>query len=112
MQLGAPRAAEVADLGVVDAQSVIDQLDELRDQKAEVGITLPVTVGRKVHRHPFDPRLEVRAVVEVEAAYEVLICLTLAGMLRDDHAGNRLEDLARPRERARAKIPRTHPPLG
>src|SRR5262249_3026417 len=42
---------------------------------------------------------EVGAVVEVVAAQKELVGLAFAGMLRGDHAGHALEELARPQQR-------------
>jgi hypothetical protein len=53
-----------------------------------------VRVRRHVDRHPFDARLEVRPVIEVEPADEILIRLSVAGVLRHDEAGDGLEQLA------------------
>ncbi len=53
---------------------------------------------------PSTRRLEVGAVVEVEAAHEVLVRLAVAGVLRDDQARHGLEQLAFARDRPRAQV--------
>jgi len=57
-------------------------------------------VRAQVHRHPGHPGGEVRAVVEVEAAEEVLVGLAGAAVLRHDHAGNIFEQVAGTQQRA------------
>ena len=112
MELGAARAAEVAELRVVDAEPVVDVVDELGDEEVEVGVALTVRVRRHVDRHALEPRLEVGAVVEVEAANEVLVRLAVAGVLRDDEARDRLEQLAFSRQWAKAEVGRADVSLG
>ena len=111
MELGAARAAEVAERRVVDAELVVEVVDELRDQEVEIRPALPVSVRGHVERHALDARLEVGAVIEVEAAHEVLVRLALARVLRDDDAGHRLQQLALARDRPRAEIRRADAPF-
>ena len=112
MELGAAGAAEVAELGVIDAELVVDVVDELGDEEVEVRVALAVPVRRHVERHALEPRLEVGAMVEVEAANEVLIRLAVAGVLGDDHPGHGLEQLAFAGDRAEPEVGRADPPLG
>ena len=63
--------------------------DQLGDQEVDVGIALAVAVGAHVDRHAVDRDGEVGAVVEVEAAQEILVGFALAAVLRDDEAGHR-----------------------
>ena len=69
-------------------------LDELGDQEVEVGVALAVAVGRHVDRHAACRDREVGAVVEVEAAQEVLVGLAAARVLGGDGAGHGLDQLA------------------
>ena len=55
-------------------------------------------MGRHVDGHAVDPDREIGAVVEVEAAQEILVGFALAGMLGDDQAGHDLQRLAGPQE--------------
>ena len=55
-----------------------------------------MAVRRHVDRHAVDACREVGAVVEVEAAQEVLVGLAVARVLRDDHAGRRFQEFAGP----------------
>ena len=55
---------------------------------------------RHVDRHAVDARGEVGAVVQVEAAQEVLVRLAVAAVLRHDEPGDGLEDLGGPEDRA------------
>ena len=94
MELRSAGASEVPDLRVIDAEAVVDVVDELGDEKVEVRVPLPVRVRWAVERHALEARLEIGAVVEVEAANEVLVRLPVAGMLGHDEAGHGLEQLA------------------
>src|SRR5689334_7060431 len=94
VKLGAACTAEVTDLRMVDAKLVIDVVDELGDEKVQIGVALPVAMRRHVEWHALEPGLEVRSVVEVEPANEVLIRLSIARVLSDDHAWHCLEELA------------------
>jgi len=51
-------------------------------------------VGRDIARHAAELGGEIGAVVEVEAAQEILVGLAVAGMLRDDQARHHFERLA------------------
>ena len=104
MKLRAARAAEVAELGVIDAEPVVDVVDELGNEEVEIGVPLPVRVRGHVDRHALESRLEIRAVIEVEAANEVLVRLPVARVLRDDEAGHGLEQLALARDWAEAQV--------
>ena len=112
MELRTAGAAEVADLGVIDAELVVDVVDEFWNEKIQIGIALPVPVGRKVERHALETRLKIGAVIEVEAANEILVRLPFARVLGDDHPGHRLEQLALARDRAEAQICRADASLG
>ena len=69
-------------------------VDELGDQEVDVGVALAVGVRRHVDRHAVHVGREVGAVVEVEAAQEVLVGLAVAAVLRDDQPGHDLEHFA------------------
>ena len=56
-------------------------------------------VRRQVKRHAVEEYGEVCAVVEIEAAKEILVGLAAAGVLRDDHARNSLQDFCRTKNR-------------
>ena len=64
-----------------------------------------MAVRRHVERDTVEERREVGAVVQIEPAHEVLIGLTAARVLRDDQTRNRLQDLARTKERT---LPQLH----
>ena len=102
---------EIAQLGEVRSLRILDAGDELRDQEVEIGIALAVRVGDHVHRRAIDRHGEIAAVIEVEAAQEILVGLPLAAMLRDDHARDRLEHLCLAHERADVELPRRDRPL-
>ena len=90
--------AEVAHIGVVRTLADIHRLNQLRDQKVDIGVALPVAMGRHVDGHAVDPDREIGAVVKVEAAQEILVGLALAGVLGDDQAGHGFKRLAGPQE--------------
>lgn len=108
MKLGRAGASEVADLGVMHLEPVVEMIDQLRDEEVEVRPSLTMAVGREIDRHPVDTRLEIGAVIEVEAAHEVLVRLSLAGVLGDDHTGHGLEELAGARDGSCAQIDGAH----
>ena len=111
VELGAAGAAEVAQLGVVHAQPVVDVVHQLGDEEIEVGVALAVGVRGHVDRHALDPGLEVGAVVEIEAADEILVGLAVTRVLGDDHAGHGLEQLAFAGDRAAPQVRRADPAL-
>ena len=58
-----------------------------------------MAVGAHVDRHAIDGDGEIRAVVEIEAAQEILVGFAFAGMLRDDQSGSDFEEFAGARGR-------------
>src|SRR5271170_94207 len=54
---------------------------------------------RQVKRHTVEEYGEICAVVEIEAAKEILVGLTTAGVLSDDETGNRLQNFSRTKNR-------------
>ncbi len=64
-----------------------DRCDQFRDEEIQVGIPLTVGVSAHVDRHVVDRDCEISAVVEIEAAQEILVGLAVAAVLRDDQAG-------------------------
>jgi len=87
------RRREVAAVGVVRPLAEGDVLNQLRDQEVQVGVALAVAVARQIERDVVEAGREIGAVVEVEAAQEVLVGLTAAAVLRRDQAGHGLEHL-------------------
>ena len=85
---------EIALLGKIRPLAEGDPVDQLGDQEIEIGVALAVGMGSHVDRHAADVGREIGAVVEVEAAQEILVGLTVAGMLGDDQAGHHLQCLA------------------
>jgi hypothetical protein len=97
---GASRG-EIPLFGVVRSLAHRHRADQLRDEKADVGIALAVAVGAHIDRHARDPDREIGTVIKVEPAQEVLVRLALPAVLRDDQAGHRFEYFARPQRRKR-----------
>ena len=71
-------APEIAHLRVVDAEPVVDIVDEFWNEEIQIGIALTMGMRRHVERHAFDAGLEIGAVVEIEAADKVLVRLAAA----------------------------------
>ncbi len=74
--------------------------NELGDQKVDVAVALTVAVRRHVHGQAIHAGGEIRAVVEIEAAQEILVRLTVAAVLGDDEARHHFEHFARTQGRA------------
>ena len=53
-----------------------------------------MSVRRQVQRHCVEENGEVSAMVEIEAAHKILISLPAAGVLGDDEAGKRFQNLS------------------
>ena len=68
--------------------------DQLGDHKIEVGIALAMRMGAHVDRHVVEPDIDIGAMVEIEAAQEILVGLALAAMLGDDQPRHDLERFA------------------
>ena len=86
--------------GEVRSLAVLDALHQLGQQEVQVGVALAMAMGGHVDRHAVDAGSEVGAVVEVEAAQEVLVGLAVARVLGDDQAGHELEHFAGAQGRA------------
>ena len=63
-----------------------------------------MAVRAHVDGHAVDGDGEVGAVVEIEAAQEILVGFALAAVLRDDQARHRLQHLARAIDRPRLQL--------
>ena len=87
---------EVADVGVVRPLAEIDDADDLRDDGVQIEVALTVGVGGQVVGHVVHEAGEVGAVVEAEAAQEILVRLALAAVLRHDQAGHFFEEVGGP----------------
>jgi hypothetical protein len=64
--------------GEVGTSADPHRLDQLGNEEADVGVALAVAVGSHVDRHAVDPDGEIGAVVEIEAAQEVLVGFAFA----------------------------------
>ena len=92
---------EIAFVGEVRSLADIDRADQFGDQEIQVGIALPVRMGAHVDRHFVDRDGEIGAVVEIEAAQEILVGLAVAAVLGDDQAGNDFKRFRGPGKRPR-----------
>ena len=79
---------------------VVDAIDQLRDEEVEVGVALAMRVRAQVDGNAVQGGGEVGAVVEVEAAQEILVRLSRAAVLRDDQPWHQLQHLAGPEDGA------------
>ena len=89
------RRGEDAAIGEIGALANFNGAEQFGNDEIGVGIALAMRVRRHVDRHAVDPQGDVVAVVEREAAQEILIRFARTGMLRDKQA----------RERFRARRP-------
>ena len=89
-----PGRREIAFLGEIRPLAEADAVDQLGDQEIEIGVALAVGMGRHIDRHAADISGEIGAVVEVEAAQEILVRLAVAGVLGDDQAGHHFQRFA------------------
>jgi hypothetical protein len=85
---------KIADIGEVRTLAIVDPLDQFGDQEIEVEIALAMPVRRHVDRHAIDKAGEIGAMIEIEAAKEILVGLAAARMLRGDDAGHVLDQFA------------------
>src|SRR2546422_3922969 len=88
MKVRGTSSRKVALVRIVRTLAVMNMIDELGDEEVQIGVALAVGMARQVHRHAIDVDAEVGAVVEIEAAQEILVRLAAAAVLRDHHAGN------------------------
>ncbi len=95
---------EVSHVGEVRPFADIHATDCFRNEEVEIGVALPMGMGRQIDRHVVDERGHVGAVVEIVAAQVILIGLAAVGMLDRDEAGRRFDDLAGTRDRTRVKV--------
>ncbi len=111
-QMGRSCRAIVADIGVIRTFLVIHPLHKLRDDGVHVRVSLAVRVRRQVERHIVDEDGEICAVVEIESAKKILVGFAAAGVLRDDDAGNRLQNFSRSKNRTILDFLCAHRSLG
>lgn len=92
--MGGANGGKIAVGGVIDTLLVVHALDEFGDDDVHVGIALAVAMAAQVDGHAVEAGGEVRAVIEVEAAREVLVGFAAAGVLGDDDAGDHFQNFA------------------
>ena len=99
IDLHRPRRVEIAEIGEIGALAVVQGADQLGNHEIEIGIALAMPMGAHVDRHVVQRDINVGAVIEVEAAQEVLVGLALAAVLGGDQSRHNLEHFADPRSR-------------
>ena len=102
--VGGGDRAEISHRRVIGPLGVIHALHELGHHEVDVRIALAVGVGRAVDRHVVDEVGDVGAVVQVEAADQVLIGLALARVSGDHQARHALQQLAHPIDRTQLQL--------
>ena len=110
--MGICSRAKVADIRVIRTFFEIHPLHKLRDDGVHVRVALAVRVRWQVQRHIVEENGDIRAMVEIEAAQKILVGLAAAGVLRDDEAGNRLQNLSRTKNRTILDLRCAHRSLG
>src|SRR5262249_35160823 len=91
--MGISSRAIVADISGIRPFLEIYPFHKFRNDGIHVRVTFAVRVRRQIQRHSIKENGEVCSVVEIEAAKKILIGLTAASVLCDDHARNPLQDL-------------------
>jgi len=76
--VGGSGGGEIARVGVVRTLAIAETLDQLGDEEIQVPVALAVGVGGQVDRYTVDRGGEVRAVIEIEAAQEILVRFAVA----------------------------------
>jgi hypothetical protein len=102
--VGRSDGAEIADRGIVRPLGEIQAADDLRHQKVLIGIALAVGVGGPVDRHVIDKAGEIRPVIQIEPAHQILVRLALARMDRHHQAGYGLVQLSDPIDRPKVDL--------
>jgi hypothetical protein len=85
---------KIALIGVIRALLVLDSIEQLGDHEVDVGVALAVAMRVHVHGNAIDAGGQVGAVIQVEAAQEILVGLAIARVLSDHESGNGFEQLA------------------
>nr|WP_243453531.1 hypothetical protein [Polymorphobacter multimanifer] len=104
--------SEIASIGAVGALGIIDVFDCLGDDEVEIEIALAMAVAAIVERHAIEECSEVGAVIEVEAAQEILIGLAAARMLGRNEAGHNLKQFPGALQRTSIEIGAADPAFG
>ncbi len=106
-----PRRGEVALAGEVGPFAVGEPAHDLGDHEVGVGVALAVAVRAHVDGHAIDGDGQIGAVVEIEAAQEVLVGFALAAVLRHDQPRHGFEHLAGAVGGARLQVRARHEAL-
>ena len=101
---GCPCQGEVAQICPVRALAIVDAVDHLGDDAVDVQIALTMAMAAEVQRDIIQQSGEVRAVIQVEAAQEVLVGLAAAGMLGCNEAGHHFQQFGHPQQWPHGKV--------
>ena len=91
--MGRSQRPEIADVRIEWPLRVVEPGGKFGHEKVDVGVALAVRMGRFIDRHVVDEGREIGAVVEVEAADEILVRFAFAGMNGHHQARHRLQHL-------------------
>jgi hypothetical protein len=94
-----PRRVEIAEIWEIRAFAVVQGADQFGDHEIEIGIALAMPMGAHVDRHVVECDVDIGAVIEVEAAQEILVGLPLSAVLGGDQSRHDLEHFADSRSR-------------
>src|SRR5207237_5241927 len=84
---------KVSFVRVVRAFPIVNMVDQLGNQKIEVGVALAVAMARQIYRHAVHMHGEIGAVMQIEDSEEVMICLAAVAVMRYDNYGDGLYHL-------------------
>ena len=85
--------AEIADGGVIRTLRIGELIGQLGNHEVQIRIPLTMGMGGLVDRHAVDVGFQIRAVIEIVAAQEVLIRLALAAVQGHDQPRHRFQQL-------------------
>jgi len=94
IDLHRPGGVEVAQSREIGPLAVLQGADQLGDHEIEIGIALAMRMGTHVDRLVVERDIDIGAMVEIEAAQEILVGLALAAMLGDYQPRHDLERFA------------------
>ena len=89
--------SKVPELDVIGSLVDINPLNGFRDDEVQIRIALAMRMGAQVDRHAIGEQGEVRSMVRVEPAQEILVGLARAtGMFDRDEARHQTQQVGRP----------------
>ena len=102
--IGRPGQREITTVGAIGSFAEILPRYDFRNEAVEIEISLAMAVRAQVHLHTVDVGREIRPVIEIEAAQEILVRLAAPGMLGSHHPRNRFQKLGHAKQRTHEQI--------